>query len=122
MFNRKSLAYFGIALLCLAGLMQAWVFKEGQHWPMWVWLPLLVIGLGSLWVLRDPPDPKAKAFDFNPLRGAFCFLAGFVIFPIITVINAIFGADLSIASMAGFTLIGSCFAGIAGTFTEHIGI
>lgn len=122
MFNRKSLAYFGITLLCLAGLVQAWVFKEGQHWPIWVWLPLLVIGLGSLWVIRDPPDPKAKAFDFNPRRGAFYFLAGFVIFPIIAVINAIFGAELSIASMAGFTVIGSCFAGIAGTFTEHTGI
>ena len=122
MFNRKPLAYFGIALLCLTGLVQVWVFEEGQHWPVWVWLPLLVIGLGSLWVLRDPPDPKAKAFDFNPRRGAFYFLAGFIVFPIITVINAIFGADLSIASMAGFTLIGSCLAGIAGTFTENIGI
>lgn len=122
MFNRESLAYLGIALLCLAGLVQAWVFKEGQHWPMWVWLPLLVIGVGSVWTLRDPPDPKAKAFDFNPRRGAFYSLVGVVIFPIIAVINAIFGADLSIASMAGFTLIGSCLAGIAGTFTENIGI
>ena len=122
MVNRISLAYLGIAVLCLAGLVQAWVFKEGQNWPIWVWLPLLLIGFSSLWVLRDLPKPKAKAFDFNPRRGAFYFLAGFVIFPIIALINAIFGGDLSIASMAGFTLMGSCVAGIAGTFTEDIGI
>lgn len=82
----------------------------------------MAIGLASLWVLRDPPDPKAKAFDFNPRRGAFYFVAGFVIFPVAAVVNAIFGADLSIASMVVFTLVGSCVAGIAGTFTENIGI
>lgn len=120
--NKESLAYFGIAILCLAGLMQAWVFQEGQSWPVWVWLPLLVIALASLWVLRDRPDPKAKTFDFNPRRGAFYFVAGFIIFPVGAVINAVFGADLSIASMVGVTLAGSCFAGIAGTFTENIGI
>lgn len=66
MITKKSLAYFGVAILCLAGLVQAWVFREGQYWPIWIWLPLLVIGLASIWVLRDPPDPRAKAFDFNP--------------------------------------------------------
>lgn len=122
MINKELLAYFGIAILCLAGLVQAWVFKEGQSWPVWVWLPLVAVGLTSVWVLRDPPDPKAKAFDFNPRRGAFYFFAGFIIFPVVAVANAIFGADLSIISMVVFTLIGSCVAGVAGTFTENIGI
>ncbi|WP_423141665.1 hypothetical protein ACOYW6_12675 [Parablastomonas sp. CN1-191] len=122
MIDKKLLAYLGIAILSLAGLVQAWVFEEGQSWPVWVWLPLLAMGLASLWVLRDPPDPKAKAFDFNPRRGAFYFVAGFVLFPVLAAVDAIFGADLSIASIAVFTLVGSCVAGIAGTITENIGI
>lgn len=122
MIDKTSLAYLGVAILCLAGLVQVWVFKKGQSWPIWVWLPLLAIGLASVWVLRDPPDPKAKVFDFNPRRGAFYFVAGFVIFPVAAVVNAIFGADLSIASMVVFTLVGSCVAGIAGTFTDNTGI
>ncbi|MBS0282923.1 MAG: hypothetical protein JSS15_00735 [Proteobacteria bacterium] len=122
MINRKSLAYFGIAILCLAGLVQTWVFREGQSWPIWVWFPLLVIGLSSLWGLRDPPDPKVKVFDFNPKRGAFFFVVGFIIFPVLALIDAVFGAELSLSSMAVFTLVGSIFAGIAGTFTENIGI
>ena len=122
MINKELLAYLGIAILCLAGLAQAWVFKEGQAWPVWVWLPLVAIGLISLWVLRDPPEPKAKTFDFNPRRGAFYFVSGFIIFPVVAVINAIFGAELSIFSMVSFTLIGSCVAGVAGTFMENTGL
>ncbi len=85
-------------------------------------VPLIVLAGWAAWTFRDPPDPRAKAFDFNPRRGLFYFLSGFVIFPITAIINAVFGAELSLSSMLIFTVAGSVFAGIVGVFTEHVGI
>lgn len=75
-----------------------------------------------MWTLRELPDPKAKAFDFNPSRGLLYFILGFFIFPIVAIIKAVFGAELSLSSMLLFTLVGSTAAGIVGVFTEHIGM
>lgn len=122
MIPKEPLAYLTILILCIAGLIQAWAFEEGQSWPVYVWIPLLAAAFWAVWVLRDPPDPSAKSFDFNPKRGLLYFFLGFFIFPIIALINAIFGAELSLGSMTLFTLVGSVFVGIVGIFTEHVGI
>ncbi|WP_309663172.1 hypothetical protein [Sphingomonas sp.] len=103
-------------------MIQTWILEDGQHWPVWVWMPLVAIVFWALWVLRDPPDPKAKVFDFNPKRGAFYFLAGLAVFPLVALIDAIFGAELTFNSMLLFTLFSSVLAGLIGTFTEHTGM
>ena len=73
-----------------------------------------------MWQLRDSPDPKSRAFDFNPKRGFFYFLAGLLVFPITATIDALFGVDLSLSGMMAFTLFASILAGVIGTFTEHL--
>jgi len=122
MVTKKSLAYVAIFIVCTAGILKAWVLDKQQSWPVYVWLPILLLALWAIWTLRDPPDPKAKAFDFNPKRGLLYFILGFFIFPLVAIINAVFGAELSTSYMLIFTAVGSTIAGIAGVFTEHIGI
>lgn len=120
--SKKSLAYVTVLVVCTAGILKAWVLDKEQSWPIYVWLPILLLALWAIWTLRDPPDPKAKAFDFSPSRGLLYFILGFFIFPIVAIINAVFGAELSLSSMLLFTVVGSTVVGIAGLFTEHIGI
>lgn len=122
MISKQSLAFGALLLLCVAGLIHTWVLDDRQQWPVWVWLPLLALGLWAMWQLRDPPDPNSKAFDFNPRRGLLYFCAGFLIFPTLTIIEALFGADLSLNSMLLFTVFGSILVGVVGTFTEHVGV
>ena len=122
MVSKKSLAYVAVLVVGTAGILKAWVLDKEQSWPVYAWLPILLLALWAIWTLREPPDPKAKAFDFNPSRGLLYFILGFFIFPIVAIINAVFGAELSLSSMLLFTVVGSTVAGIAGVFTEHIGI
>ena len=122
MISKKALAYVAVAVVCGAGILNAWVFDKEQSWPIYVWLPILLLALWAIWTLRDPPDPAAKTFDFNPKRGLLYFFFGFVVFPIIAVMNAVFGAELSLSSMLIFTAVGSVIAGVAGIFTENVGI
>lgn len=63
-----------------------------------------------------------KVWDFNPKRGVLYFLLGWIIFPSMMVLDAIFGAGLTLGGMAAGTLFASVFIGIAGTFTENIGV
>jgi hypothetical protein len=122
MFDRKTWPQWGVALFILACLAQVWVFRDGPIWPKWVWIPLYAIGLASVWGLRDRSAPKSKVFDFNPRRGALYGLAGLAIFPVMAIVNAAFGAELSFSSMVVSTLVGSIFIGIVSTFTERSAI
>jgi len=81
MISKQSFAYAGIFVVCATGLIHAWILDEGQSFPIYVWLPLLLITFWAFWALRDPPDRSTKAFDFNPKRGILYFLLGLIIFP-----------------------------------------
>ena len=70
----------------------------------------------------DPKNCPEKTWDFNPKRGAFYFLLGWIIFPLMMVIDAISGADFTLSGMAVGTFFLSVLIGIAGTFTENVGV
>ncbi len=122
MISRASLAYAGIAFACGALLIQTWVLPDRLRSSLWILVPALLILFWSLWQIRERPDPNAKAFDFSPKRGLAYFLTGLVIFPVVALINAAFGAELTLESMLVMTGFGSVFAGVVGTFTEHSGL
>lgn len=119
MFDRKALPSWGLAIFILAALAQIWVFPDRPMWPNWVWFPFYVMGLASVWAYRDRSRPKGKVFDFNPKRGAFYGMLGLVLFPVMALVDAVFGADLSVASMALYTAVGCALVGIIGTFTDR---
>lgn len=122
MMSKKPLAYAAIFIVCTAGVLEAWVLNEQKPWPVYVWFPAVLLILWAMWTLRTPPDPKAKAFDFNPKRGLEYFILGLFIFPVVAALNAAFGGELSFRSVLIFTAICSTTAGIAGVFTEDVGI
>ncbi len=120
--TRTKLGFVGIAL-CLAFLVfQKWALGPDYQAPWYVWVPMLFVLGWSLWQLKEPPDPNSKAFDFNPKRGVTYFFLGFVIFPIMLGIDAVFGTGMTIGGAALITLGGSILIGVLGVFTEHVGV
>ena len=120
--KRRALAFVGIAVASVIVLIQEWVLGENYQAPWHLWMPILAILGWSLWQLREAPDPNSKAFDYNPKRGVLFFFCGFLIFPLILGIDALFRTDISIAEIALITIGGSFIVGLAGVFTEHVGI
>jgi hypothetical protein len=120
--SRRTVAFFAIGLCCLVVLVQKWLLGDDQQAPWFVWIPILAILAWSLWQIRDKPDPSSKAFDFNPRRGVLFFFLGFLIFPFMLGMDALFGTEVSLVNAGLITVGGSIFVGLIGTFTEHVGI
>jgi hypothetical protein len=120
--SRQTLAIIGIAVCSAIVLFKIWVLGDEAEWPWYVWVPILAMLGWSAWQFRERPDPKMKAFDFNPKRGVVFFFLGFLIFPFMLGMNAIFGADISLPEVAIITIAGSLFVGLLGVFTEHVDI
>ena len=120
--TRRGLALVGITVASVIVLIQTWALDKSYQPPWYLWLPVLAILGWSVWQLRERPDPNSKAFDFNPKRGMLYFFCGFLIFPLMMGIDAVFGTDISMAETALITLGGSAFIGLAGVFTEHVAI
>ena len=120
MISKQSAAFAIMLVVCGAVLINTWVLHEAYQPPWWVWLPMLVLIFWAMWQFREPVDPKAKAFDFNPKRGLLYFLIGLLVFPVMAIIEALFSADLSLGGMVLFTLFASILAGVVGTFTEQV--
>jgi cytochrome c biogenesis protein CcdA len=120
--TRQGLAFVGIAFASSVMLIHKWVLDESYPAPWYFWLPLLAVLAWSVWQLRERPDPNSKLFDFNPKRGAFYFILGFLIFPFMLGIDAVFGTDITMAETVFITIGGSIFIGLVGIFTEHFGV
>ena len=120
--TRRGLAFVGIAACSALILFQRWILGEEYEAPWYVWIPVLAILGWSIWQLRERPDPNSKAMDFNPRRGVLYFFLGFLIFPVMVGMDAVFGADVSMTEAALVTGGGSVFIGLAGMFTEHVGV
>ena len=68
---------------------------------------------------RNLPE---KAWDFDPKRGFLYFCFGWILFPIMIAADAFTEADFSWSEILVGTFIMSILIGIAGTFTENVGI
>ncbi|WP_338302804.1 hypothetical protein [Erythrobacter sp. Dej080120_24] len=120
--SKQTAAFVAIGLCSLIVLVKQWLLGDEHEAPWFVWIPILCVLGWSLWQLREKPDPSSKAFDFNPRRGILFFFLGFLIFPLMLGINALFGADISFLNASLVTVGGSLFIGLVGTFTERVGI
>lgn len=121
---RKVIGAVAFGLLLLLGLALRYIAGISQdEWDL-TWS--LAYGLGLCVALfmafYDRKNFPEKTWDFNPKRGVFYFFLGWIIFPLMMMIDAISGADFTLSGMAVGTFFLSVLIGIAGTFTENVGV
>jgi hypothetical protein len=121
---RKLVGAVVLGLLLLLGLGTRYIAGVPQEDWGTLWKLAYVAGLciALFTAFYDRKNFPEKAWDFDPKRGIFYFLLGWIIFPLMMVIDAVTGADFSLRTMVVGTFLMSVFVGIAGTFTENVGV
>jgi cytochrome bd-type quinol oxidase subunit 2 len=123
--NRRKLIGV-VALGLLLALAWAAPYVPGlsqDHWGTWWKLAYAIaVGAALFAAFYDRRNFPEKALDFNPQRGLMYFFLGWIIFPVMLGLEAISGTDFALSRMVLGTLALSTLAGIAGTFTENIGL
>lgn len=123
--NRRKLIS-AIALCAL--LIFGWVSQFGPTllqgnwaigWKLAFGVAVCATFLATFYDKRNLPK---KLWDLNPRRGLLYFLLGWLIFPVMIGIEAISGSNFELTEMVLITLGMSALIGIAGTFTENVGI
>lgn len=110
------LLLLGLSIRYIAGIHQ-------EDWDLpWKLAYVLAFCVAFLAAFYDRNNVPEKVWDFNPKRGVLYFLLGWIIFPFMMVIDAIFGAEFTLSGIAAGTLVLSVLIGIAGTFTENVGV
>ena len=124
MNSRKLVGAVALGLLVLVGLGGHYVagIPLGDWDPMWSLAYILSLCVASFVAFYDRKNFPEKTWDFNPGRGLLYFFLGWIIFPLMMVIEALSGADFSPARMVVGTFFLSLFIGIVGTFTENVGV
>jgi len=118
---------FGGGAFCML-LFWGWVsnYIEGASQKDWApfWQLAYGVGICVTFVIAfyDRKNLPAKTWDFNPKRGVLYFFLGWVIFPVLIGIEALFGTDFTLSRMVIGTLAMSVLIGILGTFTENVGV
>ena len=82
----------------------------------------LALAMALFATFYDRKNIPKKTWDFSPKRGMEFFGIGLVAFPIMAVARSFGETELEWENVVVFTLIMATVAGIAGTFTEDIGI
>ncbi|MEM8918689.1 MAG: hypothetical protein AAGE37_07490 [Pseudomonadota bacterium] len=124
MKTRQKWGMISLAVLLLIGFGSHHIPElSHENMPSYVILIYLIfLCCAAFAALYEKKNFEGKVWDFNPKRGFLFFCIGFLIFPIIAAIDALFGADLSLEGMIIFTLAGSTFVGVLGIFTDHVGV
>lgn len=123
--NRRKL--IGAIAFC-ALLIFGWVSQSESALSQDNWSIGWKLGFGVavcaafLVTFYDKKNFPKKLWDPNPKRGLLYFLLGWLIFPVMIGVKAISGNDLDLTEMVLITLGMSALIGIAGTFTENVGI
>lgn len=122
--RRKIAGGVALGLLLLLGLAVRYVAGVGaDDWePLWALAYAIALCAAMAAAFYDRRNLPAKTWDFNPKRGAFYFLLGWIIFPLMMIVDAAFGAGFPLDRMIAGTLIMSVLIGVAGTFTENVGV
>ena len=91
----------------------------GTWWQMAYVVALCAALFAAFYDRRNFPE---KTWGFNPKRGLLYFFLGWIIFPVMIGIELISGSDFTLSGMVLGTLALSVLAGVAGTFTENVGV
>ncbi len=121
---RKLIGAVALGLLLILALAIRYIAGIAQEqWdPLWSLAYVAGLCIAMFMAFYDRKNFSEKVWDFNPRRGVLYFLLGWIIFPIMMVVDAIFGAEFTLGGMAAGTFAMSVLIGIAGTFTEHVGV
>lgn len=113
-----------LGLLLLVGLGIRYIAGISQDdWdPIWSLAYALGVGVALFTAFYDRKNFPEKTWDFNPKRGILYFFLGWIIFPVMIGVEAIFGTEFTLSRMALGTLAMSVLVGIVGTFTENVGV
>ena len=124
MSPRKLIGAVALGLLLLLALAIRYIAGIPQDdWnPLWSLVYVVGLCVALFMAFYDRKNFPEKTWDFNLKRGVFYFFLGWIIFPLMMVIDAISGADLTLSGMAMGTFVLSVLIGIAGTFTENVGV
>lgn len=121
---RKLIGAVALSLLLLLALAVRYLAGIPQDaWdPLWSLIYFLGLCVAFIVTFYDRTNLPEKVWDFNPKRGILYFFLGWIIFPFMMVIDAAFGIEFTMSGMAVGTVVMSVFIGIAGTFTENVGV
>ena len=121
---RKLIGAVALGLLLLLALAIRYIAGIPQDdWnPLWSLAYVVALCVALFMAFYDRKNLPEKVWDFNPKRGALYFLLGWIIFPFMMVVDAMFGAEFTLSGMAAGTFFMSVLIGIAGTFTENVGV
>lgn len=122
--RRKLMGAVALGLLLLLGQASRYVPGLSQDdWGTWWKMAYVIAVCAALFAaFYDRKNFPEKTWDFNPKRGVLYFFLGWIIFPVMIGIEAISGVDITLSRMVLGTLALSVLAGIAGTFTENVGV
>ncbi len=120
----KLIGAVALGLLLLLALAIRYIAGIPQDdWnPFWSLAYVVGLCVASFMAFYDRKNFPEKVWDFSPKRGVLYFLLGWIIFPLMMVVDAMFGAEFTLIGMAAVTFFMSVFIGIAGTFTENVGV
>lgn len=113
---------FGVLLLLALAIRYIADVPRDEWKPLWALAYAVALCVAMFTAFYDRKNFPEKTWDFNPRRGVLYFLLGWIIFPLMMVVDAVAGSDFSITRMLLGTFVLSAFIGIAGTFTEHAGV
>ena len=111
--------------IAFVGLLIFGAFSKSSHddWNALQSLAFIIAICGAMILtLYDRGNLPRKVWDFNPKRGLLYFCLGWILFPVMIAVASFSQADFSWAGMLAGTFAMSIFIGIAGTFTENVGI
>lgn len=122
--RRKLIGAVALGLLVLLGLASRYVPALSQDdWGIWWKLAYVIAVCAALFAaFYDRKNFPEKTWDFNPKRGLLYFFLGWIILPVMIGMEAASGTDFAVSRMVLVTLALSFLLGIAGTFTENVGV
>ena len=113
---------FGLLLLLGLGIRYIAGIPQDDWTPLCSLAYLVAICVAFFAAFYDRKNLPEKTWDFNPRRGIMYFCLGWIIFPVMMAVDALSGADFTLTRMLLATLAMSTLVGIAGMFTENVGV
>jgi hypothetical protein len=120
--KRIGLAAFCVLLLLGLGVRHIAGIRQDEWSPLWGMLYIVALGVAFISGFFDRKNLPEKTWDYNPKRGLLYFCLGWMIFPVMIGVEALVGTNFTLAGMLVSTLALSVLMGIAGTFTENVGV
>lgn len=121
---RKLIGLSAFCILLILGLSVRFIGGAHQDdWDiLWSFVYTILLCVTFAIAFYDRKNFPEKTWDFNPKRGVLYFFLGWIIFPFMISVEALYGTDFTLGGMLVGTLATSVLIGILGTFTENVGV